>query len=212
MNLPGGILSDQDILKEIQNQNIFLQPFQEKQLSNCSYDVTLGPNYFRAKKVFDRPLCPWDYECVKSYWGEPLVADTVTEDTSQEYRLPIGSQIILIEPGELILAHTNEYIGGLNHITTMMKTRSSMGRIGISVCKDSDFGDVNFYSRWTMEISNFSKATIPLVVNSRIAQIVFFYTGVTKNVYSGMYQRKQGNPEEVMNDWNVNDMLPKFRF
>ncbi|MCX8513508.1 MAG: hypothetical protein ORN26_00305 [Candidatus Pacebacteria bacterium] len=40
-----------------------------------------------------------------------------------------------MRPGETILAHTNEFIGGRNHITTMMKARSSMGRSFIEVCK-----------------------------------------------------------------------------
>jgi deoxycytidine triphosphate deaminase len=211
--MTSAILSDQDILKEIKDKNIFLHPFQQANLSNCSYDVTLGPNYFRANSYYNQLLCPWNMNSVNEYWGSPLVAETIeSEEMSEKYQLNIGTQFILLQPGELILAHTNEYIGGLNHITTMMKTRSSLGRIGISVCKDSDFGDVNFYSRWTMEISNFSKATVPLVVNSRIAQIVFFYTGSILNKYSGMYQRKQTNPEDVINDWNVYDMLPKYRF
>ena len=65
-----------------------------------------------------------------------------------------------------------------------------------------------------MEISNFSSATIPLVVGSRVAQIVFFYTGKVKNSYEkrGIYQLPYENYEEMMKNWTPSDMLPKFRF
>lgn len=43
--------------------------------------------------------------------------------------------IIWIKPGETILGHTMEFIGGRKSVTTMMKARSSMGRNFIEVCK-----------------------------------------------------------------------------
>src|SRR4029077_284391 len=87
-------------------------------------------------------------------------------------------KVILIEPGETILAHTEEFIGGRNCITTDMKARSSIGRNFIEVCKCAGWGDVGYTNRWTMEITNISTHYyIPLVVGRRIAQIVFFETG-----------------------------------
>lgn len=44
-------------------------------------------------------------------------------------------QLIWIRPGETILGHTNEFIGGRRTVTTMMKARSSLGRNFIEVCK-----------------------------------------------------------------------------
>jgi len=44
-------------------------------------------------------------------------------------------RIIWIKPGETILGHTLEFIGGRKSVTTMMKARSSMGRNFIEVCK-----------------------------------------------------------------------------
>jgi dCTP deaminase len=208
------VLSDKQILNEIKNTNIFIQPFNEKNLSNSSYDVTLGVNYYRAQKS-PQLFLPWDEESVYEYWGHPQVADLIdTEELSVKYKLPIGSRIILLEPGELILAHTNEFIGGLGFITTMMKARSTMGRIGISVCKDAGWGDVGYINRWTMEISNFSQSTIPLVVGMRIAQIVFFYTGKVLNTYhkKGAYQKECETTDEIIRKWEINSMLPKLRF
>ena len=84
----------------------------------------------------------------------------------------------MLLPGETILAHTNEFIGGRDCVTTKMKARSSMGRYFIEVCKCAGWGDVGYINRWTMEITNNSKNyIIPLVVGRRIAQMIFFETG-----------------------------------
>lgn len=209
-----GVLSDKQIIKEMERANIWIHPYNKNNLSNTSYDVTIGPNYYRVSKTPPKLFLPWNEDSVLEYWGEPQYAKTITDETMcQVFNLPLGSKYILLEPGELILAHTNEFIGGANYITTMMKARSSMGRIGISVCKDAGWGDVGYVNRWTMEISNFSQSTIPLVVGSRVAQIVFFYTGRVINSYEkkGAYQEKYDTVDELMEKWQVSDMLPRYR-
>jgi dCTP deaminase len=209
-----GVLSDRQILEEIERDNVFIHPYQEKNLSNSSYDVSLGPNYYRAKKINNGLFLPWDDESVREYWGECQYANTIRDEMdANKYKLPIGTQYILLEPGELILGHTIEFIGGKNHITTMMKARSSMGRIGITVCKDAALGNIGYVNRWTMEISNFSSATIPLVVGSRVAQIVFFYSGKVRKSYEngGSYQNQYTELNDLIEKWNYTDMLPKLR-
>ena len=47
-----------------------------------------------------------------------------------------------LHPGETILAHTQEFIGGRECVTTMMKARSSLGRVFVAVCKCAGWGDV----------------------------------------------------------------------
>jgi dCTP deaminase len=208
-----GVLSDIQIKKEIKKENLFIEPFHPQNLSNTSYDVTLGPNYYRACKP--EYLLPWDDQSIHQYWGLPQYAKIIDSDYQQQkFKLPLGTKYILLEPGELILAHTNEFIGGYNNITTMMKARSSMGRVGISICKDAGWGDVGYVNRWTMEISNFSASIIPLVVGSRVAQIVFFYTGNVSKKYDekGAYQMKFDNVDKLMEQWTVSDMLPRYRF
>ena len=61
---------------------------------------------------------------------------TLLENISHE------DEIIWIAPGETILGHTNEFIGGTESVTTMMKARSSMGRNFIEVCKCAGWGDM----------------------------------------------------------------------
>ena len=124
-------------------------------------------------------------------------------------------KVILLKPGETILAHTNEYIGGKNHITTMMKARSSMGRSFIEVCKCAGWGDVGYVNRWTMEITNNSRNySIPLVVGRRIAQIIFFETGPILaadygEITDSKYQ-KSTDLNIIKKTWKPTDMLPKL--
>ncbi|HRY56962.1 MAG TPA: hypothetical protein P5014_02235, partial [Patescibacteria group bacterium] len=93
-----------------------------------------------------------------------------------------SDKVILIAPNETILAHTIEFIGGrngvgdLSAVTSEMRARSSIGRIGIAVCKCAGWGDIGYINRWTMEITNFSSSVIPLPVGLRIAQIIFHST------------------------------------
>ncbi len=125
-------------------------------------------------------------------------------------------KIIFLFPGETILAHTNEFIGGRTVDTTMMKARSSFGRNFISVCRCAGWGDVGYVNRWTMEITNASHNhhIIPLIVGRRCAQIIFLNTGETdQGSYSdgedSKYQTSK-DVEELKANWSPYDMLPKM--
>jgi len=127
--------------------------------------------------------------------------------------ISLMDRVIMLAPGETILAHSNEFIGGRNHITTMMKARSSLGRSFIEVCKCAGWGDVGYINRWTMEITNNSKHYfIPLVVGRRIAQLIFFETGpILDRDYSksGKYQTTT-DIKKMMKEWDPKSMLPKL--
>jgi dCTP deaminase len=122
-------------------------------------------------------------------------------------------KIILLAPGETILGHTQEFIGGRTHVTTMMKARSSLGRSFISVCKCAGWGDVGYTNRWTMEIQNTSaRYYIPLVVGRRIAQIVFFETGpILGDDYSATGKYTSSTKISVLKkSWKPEMMLPRL--
>lgn len=80
----------------------------------------------------------------------PVVLDNMSPDDRQAlvFALLMIDRIIWITPGETILAHTNEFIGGCKSVTTMMKARSSLGRNFIEVCKCAGWGDVGYINRW----------------------------------------------------------------
>ena len=200
-----GVLSDKNILHEKEKGNVIIDSFNEHNLSNCSYDVTLGENYYKPNSV--RAVNPFSKKLVKEYWGKPLVAKKVTENLAKIYDINPDQKVITISPGQTILAHTNEFIGGKNNITTMMKARSSMGRANIAVCKSGGWGDIGYINRYTMDITNFTNATVVLPVGEKIAQIIFFYTGSTDKPYNGKYQISD-DLKELKKAWKPSMMIP----
>jgi dCTP deaminase len=211
-------LSNKRIKEEIRKGNIVVDPFRDDNLATSSYDVTLGEYYFREKKSpnYSTIYNIWNKKHTDSVWGtKPERAEKASKVLRDFEFTGISPEdkVILLEPGETILAHTNEFIGGRNTITTMMKARSSMGRNFIEVCKCAGWGDVGYTNRWTMEITNNSRGyTIPLVVGRRIAQIVFFETGeIDSKDYTskGKYQIDD-SMSKIKKDWKPESMLPKL--
>lgn len=84
-------------------------------------DVTLGEWYYRnvtKMEVFN----PWCERHVREYWGTPRRAGTARCTAEAEaLGVRMDQKFIVIAPGETILAHTNEFVGGRKNITTMMK-------------------------------------------------------------------------------------------
>jgi dCTP deaminase len=209
--LSSSILSDKEILIEKQKGTIVIEPFNEKQLGNCSYDVTLGEWFYTSRNSKGKYLNPWSKKSIEEYWGNPINGITCTgTDQEIEMGLQIGQQYIILNPGELILAHTNEFIGGMKGFTTMMKGRSTMQRCCLSICSDAGMGDTGFINKYTLELSAKSKHPIVLIVGQRIGQIVFFPTGETDMPYykkQNSYQ-SSGNLKELICNWKPENMLP----
>lgn len=213
-------LSDKRILEEIKKGDIIITPFKKENLATSSYDVTLGEYFFPQlpPKHFQNIYNIYDKSHVDRIWGTEAKKATKAKEIFKHYKFDFTGidpedRVIILEPGETILAHTNEFIGGKNHITTMMKARSSMGRSFIEVCKCAGWGDVGYINRWTMEITNNSKHyTIPLVVGRRIAQIIFFETGpILDKDYSATGKYNTSSAINVLKkNWSPEQMLPKL--
>jgi dCTP deaminase len=213
-------LSDRKILEAMDEGSIVIEPFNKLNLATSSYDVTLGEFFFAEQNPphFENLYNIYDKKHVDQVWGtKPLRAKKAKEILNKysfDYQgIHPEEQIILLKPGETILGHTNEFIGGREHITTMMKARSSLGRSFIEVCKCAGWGDVGYINRWTMEITNNSTHYyIPLVVGRRIAQIIFYETGpILQNDYAknGKYQ-SNGSVSQLKKQWKPESMLPRL--
>ncbi|MFL5734459.1 MAG: dCTP deaminase [Chloroflexia bacterium] len=180
------LLSDKRITEEIEHGNIIIEPFDARQLGTNSYDVRLGPYYFIPNHNMVTVNFT-DEEDAGAFWLGPYYAE---------------DGYIRIRPGDTILAHTEEVVGGRNGFTTSMRARSSIGRSCLSVCKCAGVGDVGYISKWTMEISNHSHAMATLPVGLRVAQLLFYEVGETLRKYEGKYGS--------WHDWSPKDMLPKL--
>ena len=213
-------LSDKKILESMKEGSIIIEPFKKANLATSSYDVTLGEYFFpeQTPKHFENLYNVYDKKHIERVWGTTAKRAKPAKEILAKYKFEYDSirpddLIILLAPGETVLGHTQEFIGGRDHITTMMKARSSLGRSFIEVCKCAGWGDVGYINRWTMEITNNSTHYyIPLVVGRRIAQSIFFETGpILKSDYAkgGKYQ-SSGSVKQLKKNWKPTDMLPRL--
>lgn len=214
-------LSDKKILEAMKEGSVIIEPFVRENLATSSYDVTLGEWYYREQphsKYHHKIYNIYNKDHIDHVWGKKPYRAEVAKEAFKKYNLEWKGispedKIIFLEPGETILAHTNEYIGGRDHVTTMMKARSSLGRSFIEVCKCAGWGDVGYVNRWTMEITNNShNYSIPLIVGRRIAQIIFFETGPIEGAdYSkkGKYASST-SLSALKKMWKPDMMLPRL--
>ena len=215
------VLSKPEILKYHKNGSVIIEPFNRENLNSTSYDVRLGEYFYRQNQMEQTEILnPFSKDSINKMYSKLEKAIEVRKIKSQLNafkNLKLTDKVILISPNETILAHTIEFIGGKNSkdtaITSEMRARSSLGRIGIAVCKCAGWGDVGYINRWTMEITNFSSVVIPLVVGMRIAQIIFHQVEPISQIdeyqLRGKYQ-KSIDIESLKKNWQPGMMLPKL--
>ena len=185
------MLSGTQIVKEIKNGMIKIDPFNKNHISPNSYDLTLGQWVIRFKNRNDR------------YNWAPIYLDKADVDYVFEKPVQHASHIS-IDPKERILAHTKEIAGAYGKFVPMIASRSSLVRWGLDVCVSAGFGDVGYVNKWTLEIFNFSNNKIYIPIGARICQIYFepldsddgFY-----EKYDGYYKQKTS--------WLPSDMYPQ---
>lgn len=215
------LLSRDAILRHLSEGNIVIDPYDERKLKTTSYDVSLGEWVWREAHPEGRATIHnlYDESSTRKVWKGPYRAEgagEVSERLGVEMKnIKADNQIVLLRPGETILAHTEEFIGGRNKIVSKMYARSSLGRNFVEVCKDAGWGDVGYFNRWTMEVTNNSQYfTIPLVVGRRIGQMVFYEVEPLKAApdyvgEGGKYQKSQ-EIGEVKKTWHPDMMIPQM--
>lgn len=121
----------------------------------------------------------------------------------------LDKRFFLMEPGQMLLGHTEEFIGGQNVIATTISGKSSVGRHGVEVCSDANRGGVGFINRWALELLNKSN-TRPMImaVGQPIATVQFFCVEPPLVNYRGRYQ-KSVSLRELIASWEPWDLLPK---
>ncbi|MBI2624222.1 hypothetical protein HYW67_01880 [Candidatus Parcubacteria bacterium] len=218
------LLSNTAILRHREAGNIIIDPFDRAQLKNVSYDLRLGEWFWRMEPggVNAAIFNPFNRANVVELWTGPHHAERAVDMMARLKRVPekewdgIRSDdlVILLAPEEMILGHTEEFIGGRYVCTAHVQARSSAGRSLLTVCEDAGWGDVGYINRWTLEIRNKSPYYwIPLVVGERYAQMVFSQVESplpgTEYGQTGKYQHGT-TLAEVKASWLPKDMLPKM--
>ncbi len=218
-----GVLSNIQIREAMQRGHIVCEPFQPKNVSEASLDITLGYYYYKTETQYTRTIYnPFDREDVERYFDGPYkamphAAWSTLNGFHSVKNIPNDHPVIAIKPGERILAHSHEFFGILTPGACERKSRSSWGRNGVAVCFDAGWIDPGYINRLTLEIYNLNKhETVLLPVGERIGQIIFHETGEVSGNYgegrdggfSGKYQ--QGTDlATIIKTWSPNQMLPK---
>lgn len=219
-----GVYSNTEIRKAISDGTIVSVPFNDKHVSEASLDFTLGHYFYKqeyqpeASGVYN----PFDKTDVDRYFKGPLEAISHKEWCNKNNKplfdnIPEDHPIIVLQPGERILAHTHEFIGIRAHGGACeVKSRSSWGRNGVAVCFDAGWVDPGYINRITLEIYNLNMhESVVLPVGERVGQLIFHHTGEVDGGYasgrdgmSGKYQHTD-NLEELIRTWKPEDMLPR---
>jgi len=173
------LLVDWQIKEAVCADTIHLDPFMGQLLQPNSYDVRLGDHFIRYRGPQpgepEHTIDPYDMESI--IWGTEEIH---TSDT------------IIVEPGDFILARTQETVGLPENIAAKIDGKSSIARLGIVVHQTGGFIDAGFYGTITLEISNANPFPVKLYVGMSIAQIEFHKTAVAQQPYNRKCDAKYG--------------------
>ena len=217
------VYSNKQIKQAIEDGVIVSVPYNPDNVSEASVDFTLG--YYFYKQEYNeraRVYNPFDKDDVDRYFKGPLEA-MPHQEWCDRYgfklfeNIPPEHPIIVLKPGERILAHTHEFIGIRSHGgAAEVKSRSSWGRNGVAVCFDAGWIDPGYVNRITLEIYNLNQhESVVLPVGERIGQLIFHTAGPVEGDYSdgrdgmsGKYQHTD-NLDELIASWRPEMMLPR---
>lgn len=176
-NIPQMILTDQQILEEMEKGTILIEPFNRAALGTNSYDVHLG-------------------KYLANYKDEVLDARKHNEITIFE----IPAEGFVLQPNTLYLGVTHEYTETHAHVP-FLEGKSSVGRLGIDIHATAGKGDVGFCNTWTLEIS--VTQAVRIYAGMPIGQLIYFEVkGGIENLYhakaNAKYNERTLKPVESM--------------
>jgi len=151
-------LSDVDIKKALELNQITIKDFDEKRLQPASYDVLLGYEFI----VFD------------SHKKESIDPRKETNDYTKKVILNSEEDFFVLHPNQFALGVTLDYFGvGKKHACQIMG-KSSLARLGLIIHTTAGFVDPGNQLNATLEFVNVNTLPIKLYPKMKIAQIAFF--------------------------------------
>jgi dCTP deaminase len=151
------LLSDRDILAEIHDKRIVVDPYDEAMVQPSSIDFRLD-RYFR---VFENHRYPHI---------DPAA------DQSDLTRMvePVGDEPFILHPGEFVLGSTLEVVTLPDDLAARVEGKSSLGRLGLLTHATAGFVDPGFSGHVTLELANVATLPIKLYPGMKIGQLCFF--------------------------------------
>ena len=151
------LLSDRDILAEVEEKRVQLEPFDAEMVQPSSVDVRLD-RFFR---VFENHRYPH----IDPAADQPDLTRAVEPD---------GEEPFILHPGEFVLGSTYEVITLPDDIAARLEGKSSLGRLGLLTHSTAGFIDPGFSGHVTLELSNVATLPIKLWPGMKIGQLCFF--------------------------------------
>lgn len=151
------LLSDRDILAEIDGGRVQLDPFERSMIQPSSIDVRLD-KFFR---VFDNHKYPHI---------DPAANQA---ELTREVQISTDETFIL-HPGEFVLGSTYELVTLPDDVAARLEGKSSLGRLGLLTHSTAGFIDPGFSGHVTLELANVATLPIKLYSGMKIGQLCFF--------------------------------------
>jgi dCTP deaminase len=151
------LLSDRDILAELDAKRVQLDPFDAAMVQPSSVDVRLD-RFFR---VFENHRYPH----IDPAEEQPDLTRLVEPD---------GGEPFILHPGEFVLGSTYELVTLPDDVAARLEGKSSLGRLGLLTHSTAGFIDPGFSGHVTLELSNVATLPIKLWPGMKIGQLCFF--------------------------------------
>ncbi|NHN56720.1 dCTP deaminase [Calidifontibacter sp. DB0510] len=151
------LLSDRDILAQIDAGRVRLDPWEPSMIQPSSIDIRLD-RFFR---LFDNHKYPYI---------DPA------EDQEELTRLVevAADEPFVLHPGEFVLGSTYEQVTLPDDVAARVEGKSSLGRLGLLTHATAGFVDPGFSGHVTLELSNVATLPIKLWPGMKIGQLCFF--------------------------------------
>ncbi len=151
------LLSDGDIVAEIDARRILLEPYDAEMVQPSSVDVRLD-RFFR---VFENHRYPH----IDPAEEQPDLTRQVEPDADEPF---------ILHPGEFVLGSSLEVITLPDDVAARLEGKSSLGRLGLLTHSTAGFIDPGFSGHVTLELSNVATLPIKLWPGMKIGQLCFF--------------------------------------
>lgn len=177
------ILTDKQILAEMEKGTIVIEPYNRECLGTNSYDVHLG-KYLATYK--------------------DAVLDARKHNEIEVFEIP--EEGFVLHPETLYLGVTHEYTESHAHVP-FLEGKSSVGRLGIDIHATAGKGDVGFCNTWTLEIS--VTQPVRIYFGMPIGQLIYF---MVNGEIENMYNRKTNAKYNERTMVPVESMMWKNKF
>ncbi len=151
------LLSDRDILDQINRDRVKLDPFEPTMIQPSSIDVRLD----RIFRTFDNHKYPH--------------IDPAADQSDLTREINVGpDDAFVLHPGEFVLGSTYEFVTLPDDIAARLEGKSSLGRLGLMTHSTAGFIDPGFGGHITLELANVATLPIKLYPGMKIGQLCFF--------------------------------------